>query len=346
MNSEQMKNGVLVYMPGYGEQNIGDYVQSLAALQFLGNKPDVYLHREHLNSYSGDKVKLIMNGWFTHKPENWPPSEKIQPLFVSFHVNSLAKNTLLREAGVEYLKKHQPIGCRDKGTVDLLREKGVDAYFTGCLTLTLGETYATKETDGKVYMVDPIFDKPKDFGSLSKALIGVVTRYSKIKKLAHKLLRDTSIKSLLIASRFYDAYSEYFSDSILMEAEYIHHYFPESQFKNEEEKFDLAKSLLRKYSKAALVVTSRIHCALPSLGMNTPVVYVNDLGQDEASSCRLDGITELFNVIDYKKGKLFPRFSWEGGSKIVPSTKVTNKPNYLSLKEKLVEKCRSFGSLN
>ncbi|MHB9292886.1 hypothetical protein Holit_01999 [Hollandina sp. SP2] len=45
---------------------------------------------------------------------------------------------MLSPAGIKYLKKHEPIGCRDYGTVKLLGKYGINAYFSGCLTLTLG----------------------------------------------------------------------------------------------------------------------------------------------------------------------------------------------------------------
>ena len=35
------------------------------------------------------------------------------------------------------LKKYEPIGCRDLKTTDKLKNKGIDAYFSGCLTTTI-----------------------------------------------------------------------------------------------------------------------------------------------------------------------------------------------------------------
>ncbi len=68
----------MIYMVKYGlltyrTENIGDEIQSIAARQFLP-RVDVYVERDSLNNVvSDEKIKLIMNGWFTHKPENWPP---------------------------------------------------------------------------------------------------------------------------------------------------------------------------------------------------------------------------------------------------------------------------------
>ena len=70
--------------------NVGDYVQALAASQYLPSI-DGFINREKLPFYDGETCKIIMNGWFMHHPENWHPSDKIQPLFVSFHLNESVK---------------------------------------------------------------------------------------------------------------------------------------------------------------------------------------------------------------------------------------------------------------
>ena len=137
-----MKNGLMVVSPNEaGKMNIGDFIQALAAKQYF-DKIDVLIDRDFgLAKYDGEEVKMIMNGWYMDHPENFPPSDKIIPLFVSMHINRYGLPGLLRDECVEYFKRHQPIGCRDFHTVELLKSKGVDAYFTGCLTLTLGRKY-------------------------------------------------------------------------------------------------------------------------------------------------------------------------------------------------------------
>ena len=149
--------GLLKYEENKRSFNVGDNIQSLAAKQFLP-KVDLYISREKLANYKGEKMMLIMNGWFTHNVHNWIPSEDIIPLFVSFHVNNTAAPGMLSEEGIEYLKKHQPIGCRDQFTVDLLNSEGIKAFFTGCLTLTL-DTYSVDESQrgNDIYIVDPLY---------------------------------------------------------------------------------------------------------------------------------------------------------------------------------------------
>ena len=86
--------------------NLGDFIQSIAAKFQLNEKETYELDRDQLHIYNGPKVFLIMNGWFMEESKNWPPSKKITPLFLSFHLNPTAKKNMLTENGIKYLKKH------------------------------------------------------------------------------------------------------------------------------------------------------------------------------------------------------------------------------------------------
>lgn len=130
----------LLSIRGESQTNIGDYIQALASAQFYPNA-DGFVNREELKNYDGEECAMIMNGWYMHHPEQWPPSDKINPLFVAVHFNSLSKDKLLSDESIAYLKRHEPIGCRDLYTCDMLKSKGINAYFSGCMTLTLGYKY-------------------------------------------------------------------------------------------------------------------------------------------------------------------------------------------------------------
>ena len=70
-----MKNGLLICHGWGSTKNIGDYIQSVAQEQFL-DKVDCYVEREQMNAFQSDeKVNTIMNAWFMHHPENFPPSD-------------------------------------------------------------------------------------------------------------------------------------------------------------------------------------------------------------------------------------------------------------------------------
>lgn len=319
-----MKYGLLTYVENKKFFNVGDNIQSLAAKQFLP-RVDTFLNREKLGEYKGDPVKLIMNGWFTHNIHNWVPSEDIDPVFVSFHMNNTAAPAMLSEKGIAYLKKHQPIGCRDQFTADTLKAKGIDAYFTGCLTLTLDSYKVADEERGEdIYIVDPLYSYPRP----------------------EKIFYNTkhTVKNILNGTAFQlgkknKHLKNFISEDVLNSAEFINQEPPSNQL-NDEQKFEMAEALLHKYAKAKLVITSRIHCALPCLALGTPVIFVN--GFDSfVDSCRFDGILELFNRIDIdsKTGEFTANFPLEG--KISKNTMVKNLEKHHDLANALKEKVRS-----
>jgi len=316
-----MKYGLLTYDENKNFFNVGDNIQSLAAKQFLP-KVDMLLNRERLGEYKGDPIKLIMNGWFTHNIHNWVPSENIAPIFVSFHMNNTAAPAMLSEKGIAYLKKHEPIGCRDQFTADTLKAKGIDAHFTGCLTLTL-DSYKVDDNErgDDIYIVDPLYSYPRP----------------------EKVFYNTkiTIKNILNGSVFKlgkknKHLKKFISKEVLDTATFINQEPPSNTY-TDEEKFDMAVELLNKYARAKLVITSRIHCALPCLAMGTPVIFVN--GFDSfVDSCRFDGILELFNRIDIdsKTGTYTSNFGLEG--KITNDTLVKNLEKHHDLANALKEK--------
>lgn len=319
-----MKHGLLTYDENVNFFNVGDNIQSLAAKQFLPNV-DAYLNREKLGEYNGDPIKLIMNGWFTHNIHNWVPSADIDPIFVSFHMNNTAAPYMLSEKGIAYLKKHEPIGCRDKFTAQTLQKKGIDAYFTGCLTLTL-DSYKVEDSErtDNIYIVDPLYSYPR----------------------TEKLFYSNKqiIKNILNGKAFQlgkkkKHVKNFISQEVLDKAIHINQEPPSNTY-SDEEKFAMAEKLLNDYARAKLVITSRIHCALPCLAMGTPVIFVN--GFDSfVDSCRFDGILELFNRIDVnsKTGEYTSNFGLEG--KITLDTTVTNLEKHHDLANALKETVKS-----
>lgn len=204
--------------------NLGDQVQSFAAEQHLP-RVDLQINRDSLDKVSpDDPVSVIMNGWFSDKPENWPPSAGVNPLFFGFHMTwyNDAKDRFLEPDSVAYLKTQEPIGCRDSQTRDWLIEKGVDAFYSKCLTLTFPKRERTPE-NGKVFLVD--------------------VEYHPIAK--HLRRRGLKVSQMT---------TPVFSDAT---------------------KRQMMRELLTTYrDEASLVITSKLHCAMPCLAMGIPVVFI------------------------------------------------------------------------
>lgn len=336
-----MKKALLSVLTEEG-LNIGDYIQALASSQFLDDK-DIFIEREKLKEYNGEEVAMIMNGWYMFHPEQWPPSPKIHPLFVAFHLNNLVDKELLNDESISYFKKFEPIGCRDIQTVKKLTTRGVKAYFSGCMTLTLGYKYHSNNNNGKVYIVDPIvtFDNKID---KVKYLILSIFKFKQVKTIYKKQYGILPFKFIHLCrvSKFFYKYSKLFDVSFLLDAEYILH---EGEFYH---KYGTSKSLLGKaeelvkdYAQAACVVTSRIHCALPCLGLETPVIYIyNDL-QEDVSSCRLDGLVQLFNIVHWTGKSVYTDIKYTG-NKINTKNFPSNSTEWKKYATELINKCIAF----
>lgn len=331
-----------------GLANIGDYIQVLAAKRFYdeytGLKQIIPVMRDELNTVNV-RGKLIMNGWFTNVPDNWPPSESINPLYVSFHLNAKASDKILsKQENVDYFKRHEPIGCRDVYTAESLRRKGIDAYFSGCLTLTIGDLYKTEECSDKVYIVDPYFKGSTHPHPVFKGIFLICTKPLMIKKIAKGLYHNTSFKSMLLAAQFYNIYTKLFSKEIIEHAEYIQHMNAEiAQMENDDARFNYADTLLKKYARASLIITGRIHCALPSIGMGSRVVFTIRSTDNIESTCRYDGLKELFNVAyisnknSYIETECRQRINYVSSAKDIP---IVSK--YKQYKDALIERRRTF----
>lgn len=136
-----MKFG-LVYYPN--TDNIGDDIQSYAAMCQLP-QVDYLIDREHMDMFApekdGEQVAVIMNGWFLHHRYNWPPSPYICPLLISMHIDTkgyiIEKDSFLEGISGAFLKKYGPVGVRDLRNLEIMERLGIEAYHSGCMTLTI-----------------------------------------------------------------------------------------------------------------------------------------------------------------------------------------------------------------
>ncbi|MBZ9627121.1 polysaccharide pyruvyl transferase family protein [Psychroflexus sp. CAK57W] len=314
--------------------NIGDHIQSCAAEQYLP-RVDMYVERDNLNANIPSKAKIIMNGWFTDAPENWPPNPNLKPLFVSFHLQPFsAKIILSKQENIDYFKSHEPIGCRDYNTVSLLEDKGIKAYFSFCLTTTLDKKYKSDINSGEILLVDPLYSYDSSLlykMSLKKALSEI--SFKKLRKLKDYLKPKSNI-------------IDFVPIDILKKAVSINHYVSSKQ--NNRDLYKQAKSLLKRYAEAQLVITSRIHCALPCLALGTPVLFVLDGLKDESlHMSRFRGVLDHVNILTNNSKvdieRLFEKpmnvyspnqIDWENPPK--------NPDSFKELSSKLKETCCKF----
>lgn len=228
-----------------GTFNLGDDIQSIAASRLLP-RVDGYVPRDRLHEVDEPCI-VSMNGYFMGEP-NWPPSPLIEPIFFAFHIAPKWERVVCSPNGVEYLKRHQPIGCRDRGTVAILHKHGVEAYYSGCVTLTFDRRDAAPE-NGRVFIVG---GSNKDFATVVPP---------EIRK-----------------------------DAILVNQSKV-----ELPFIEWEVRRPLAENLLATYrERASLVITSKIHCAMPCIAMGIPVIFMYN--QRKISDYRVEIIRDYVKI--------------------------------------------------
>jgi hypothetical protein len=223
----------------YGTDNIGDDVQALAALQYAPRDVS-FVNRDALPRWRPEPgTKLIMNGCY-HE-DALPVTAAVDPLLISFHAIG---RRLHRPEALEFLRsksRDRPIGARDQYSLSLLREAGIDAYWSGCLTLTLALQNPPSRGD-RILAVD-----------IHRDLVDTIRQSTKrpVETRTHFLLppRPKPLPSL-------------------------RHLIPRSR------RFALARQRLLDYASAAAVVTSRLHVALPCLAFGTPVLLVTNNHQN------------------------------------------------------------------
>jgi hypothetical protein len=269
--------------------NIGDEFQNIAARQFIEEFKTISVERENLSDYMGEKIKMIMNGWYMHNPQKWPPTDNIIPLLISMHIsnhlqarnNTIPDQIMLNGKGLKYFQKQNFVGCRDLTTLDLLRKKDINAYYSGCMTLTL----KYEEVKRQEYIC--LIDVSKDI---------------------EDFIRKRTTREIIVIKHERENWPTNYNDRL-----------------------DEAKKLLEIYRRAHMVITPRLHGALPCIAMETPVLLVRNLLGDE----RYEGLKELTNYCI--KSELL-----SGRHQIDFENPIKNPTEYVTIKENLIKVTKAF----
>lgn len=359
------KNGILVCWPLGNRKNIGDYIQSVAQEQFW-ETIDCYVEREELNLFESDEpTNVIMNGWFMIRPQNFPPRSCVNPFYISFHIDSRVEKKMMTPATIEHLKKYEPIGTRDTDTKEILEKYGIKSYFSGCLTTTLGLKYkqCTPQRNNPIF-VDPYYEVAgtrRDLYSWNlyvKNLYYVIKNWRKVNKFIDKFENEfwtwygrlsRKFERRVCASAFYETYKNICTDEMLFNAEYVTHSTESNRFKTNDEWMEYARKLVSRYAKAKYVITSRIHCALPCLGVETPVIFVSTSSLHNGSlrdKSRFGGLLPMFNQVEYGAEGIIPiseemqRLFSKG--KLNLNSEFSNPKEYEKYRDEMIKKTREF----
>lgn len=137
--------------------NLGDQVQ-LLVFDYIYQQMEIakedIVYIEKTADYDGEPVILPVNmplgDYFEHGfVERF--SSNITPVFLGL---TLWRDKLSQE-DVDYLRRHEPIGCRDERTFCIVQAHGIQAYLGGCATAVLPRrTWKESSKNGKVFLID------------------------------------------------------------------------------------------------------------------------------------------------------------------------------------------------
>jgi hypothetical protein len=243
-----------IQIEGLKRNNIGDVFQAIAVSDCLPHV-DLVLDRENLPSAS-DKgnILLIANGWYMHTYENFPPPSNITPIYSSVHFSSA--EILSHPRCRDHFRRFAPIGARDIKTLAMLRAARIPSYYSGCFTAAINSRRwpGSAASSSQLLVVDGI-DHPLPVNAVEK--IGILLSMNPI-----RVTHDPPFVSL--------SFDDY-ADNAIRHAE----------------------SLLKRYCEASLVVTTKIHCALPCMAMGVPVILIHPNPREE----RLAPVREFIPVL-------------------------------------------------
>ena len=91
--------------------------------------------------------------------------------------------------------------------------------------------------------------------------------------------------------------------------------------------------MLWRYRQAHLVITTRIHVALPCVARGVPVIFVHHKNINDSGDVRTKGLTQLFHVLDFEVLQESAAQKWIKGFNFTnpPPNPNLSKSNYLSI---------------
>ncbi len=272
----------------FDTNNLGDEMQSLAVLAHV-DRVRTFIDRDHLADFHDEnKTACVFNSFFMLGDDFRLPAPAIKPLWYGFRPG---RHELFEKEWLAYMKQQPPIGCRDLYSLQELTKIGVDAYWSGCLTLFLG-TVLPKPAGKRegIYFIDlPV---------AAEAFLppSIVQKASRLSTFPCTDMRYSPLERWAAVARL---------TNILATAE--------------------------------LVLTRRLHVALPAASFGTPVVAIPDPAISVARE-RFTGFDEIIPTVFLDKFELeAKKIDWQN----VEPARISD-----SLKGHYAALCKQLHSLN
>lgn len=285
------KYGLLYYKD---TDNIGDDIQTYAASRFLP-KIDYMIDRENLNAFVPNKkeyVKTIMNAWYIHDKYNFDISPYIFPLFTSMFFKSIP-------------------------------------YEDG---ITLGTDYINSNVIELLKKYSPVGTRDNHTLKIMKKL-GIDSYFSGCMTLTIDPFKNVKKKDIIVTVGLTKKEIEHIKKHTKKEVIEFIQDVPKFSFSNEtwDQRKQRVIDTLKLYQSASMVITTKLHCSLPTLALGTPILLLYDKSKKE----NIDRIGTFISFVNHINRNDF--FNYTNFDK--PKR---NPDKYLEIKNALVAKCNEF----
>lgn len=287
-----MKYGLLYYKD---TNNIGDDIQTYAASRFMP-RIDYLIDRENIESFVPDRkeyVVTIMNAWYVHDKFNFSISPYIKPLFISMFFKNFPYERGIT-VGIDYINEDVKRIFRMYGPI------------------------GTRDIHTK-----KIMDKLDIESYFSGCLTLTINKFSNIEK-----------GDYIVAVGLTDEEINYIKSKTNLPIKKVTHDIEKYSLSDMtwEERKQQVEDILKIYQGAKMVITNKLHCTLPCLALETPVLLLYDTTFRENE----DRIGSFLKYVNYiKREELF-------NIEIDFENPKENPKEYLELREKLIQKCEEF----
>ena len=273
--------------------NLGDDIQSYADERFLPHT-DYIIDREKLDSFytnDGSKVAVIMGGWYLYDHLSWPPSPFIDACSISMHFDTFYSKT----AGEKITRNFV---FEDYGATWFLENGPI-----GC------RDHQTKSMLEK-------FGLPAYF---SGCITLTINKFENVEKHNKICLVDlpNDVKNHIVKSSNYECVE--MTHSVKMTT------------LSWEQRKKIVERQLKFYQGASLVVTTRLHAALPCLALGTPVLFIKENWSLNRTGTWLD----YLNYTTTEK-LLSGEYSYDFDAPM------SNPEKYKEVREKIINTCEEF----
>lgn len=290
-----MKYGVLF---NKNNVNLGDDIQAYATARFYPSL-DYFVDREHIHQFQSENnepVAVIMNAWYMWEKWHWPPARCIVPHMVGIHY---ADHELSLQPGSPL--KYEALEGLGGDYLKAYAPIGCRDYYTMGQMKDLGIDCYFSGCITLTLPQMPIIKPQKEY-------ICIVDVDAKVRDKLVALLKDSGYELKIMT-----------------------HTGERDENRTWEQRKEKVEELLTTYRNAKCVITKKLHCSLPCLSQETPVVLIKQMDDD----IRFSPYYEFLHYIktdDFLAGNYDYDFT----------NPKPNKPDYKPVREALIKSCEDF----